>query len=107
MYVLPSRHAQLPQYLASDRTLLKEFNKWQQQRGKRGQEEEEEVPTPRRRSRRTSDLPHQKRLYSFLVKVKRWRYVSRNDWRVIAPEEGSIPMEEAEVRRGCSGCCCC
>lgn len=68
--------------------------------GRQGEEEEEEdAPTPGRRLRRTSDLPDQKRLYSFFVKVKRWRYVSKNDWRVIGPEEDSIPYEEAEVRR--------
>lgn len=64
----------------------------------KGREEIADAPAARRRARGESRLPDEKRLISFLVTAKGWRYVSKNAGRVIGPEDGSVPVEEAEVR---------
>lgn len=89
------RLAQLPRFLAGEPSLLEEFNEWRRQADK-GQGKA--APTPGRRPSSTSDSPDQKLLYSFLVKVEGWSLVSDHDGRVKGPGEGSVPIEEGEVR---------
>ncbi|CAN0576423.1 unnamed protein product, partial [Ectocarpus sp. 12 AP-2014] len=50
----------------------------------------------RRRTRGTSNLPDQKRLYAFMAKNKGWKYAGHG-WSVVGPENGCEPLEEAEL----------
>lgn len=111
---LSSPRTQLPAYLAAHPSLLKECMEWKREEEEKeedkrnqpreeGETEEKNVKAPTGRMPRVgskaapnSKLPDQTRLYTFLVKQKGWKLDS--DGRVVGPETGNGPLNEAEVR---------